>query len=92
MLKALQRALKVEEVRKRLLYTFLMLVLIRFGCNLPIPGVDSAYLAGFFEALDASGMGFVNAITECKPVYHIIHYYSASYNCNSEIRGNAERR
>ena len=63
MLKALQRALKVEEVRKRLLYTFLMLVLIRFGSNLPIPGVDSAYLAGFFEALDASGMGFVNAIT-----------------------------
>ena len=63
MLKALQRALKVEEVRKRLLYTFLMLVLIRFGSNLPIPGVDPAYLAGFFEALDASGMGFVNAIT-----------------------------
>ena len=56
MLKALQRALKVEEVRKRLLYTFFMLVVIRFGCNLPIPGVDSAYLSSFFEALDASCM------------------------------------
>ena len=63
MLKAIQRALKVEEVRKRLLFTFFMLVVIRIGNNLPIPGVNSAYLTAFFDALDASGMGFVNAVT-----------------------------
>lgn len=63
MLKAFQKALKVEEVRKRLLFTFLMLVVVRLGSCLPIPGVNAAYLSQFFAALDASGMGFINAIT-----------------------------
>ena len=63
MLKALQSAFKVKEVRERLLYTFMMLVVIRIGCCLPIPGVDATYLASFFEALAASGMGFVNMMT-----------------------------
>ena len=63
MLKAIQSAFKVKEVRERLLYTFMMLVVIRLGCCLPIPGVDATYLSSFFAALEASGMGFVNAIT-----------------------------
>jgi len=63
MLKVIQSAFKVKEVRERLLYTFMMLVVIRIGCCLPIPGVDATYLASFFEALAASGMGFVNMMT-----------------------------
>ena len=63
MLKSLQKAFKVKEVRERLLYTFLMLVVIRIGSCLPIPGVDPSYLGGFFVSLQESGMGFVNAIT-----------------------------
>ena len=63
MLKSLQKAFKVKEVRERLLYTFLMLVVIRIGSCLPIPGVDPSYLGGFFASLQESGMGFVNAIT-----------------------------
>ena len=63
MLKSLQKAFKVKEVRDRLLYTFMMLVVIRIGCCLPIPGVDPSYLHDFFSNLQNSGMGFVNAIT-----------------------------
>ena len=63
MLKSLQKAFKVKEVRDRLLYTFMMLVVIRIGCCLPIPGVDPQYLHQFFENLQTSGMGFFNAIT-----------------------------
>ncbi|MCI8511829.1 MAG: preprotein translocase subunit SecY [Lachnospiraceae bacterium] len=63
MINTLQKAFKVKEVRERLLYTFLMLVVIRIGCCLPIPGVDPGYLKDFFDNLQASGMGFVNAVT-----------------------------
>ena len=63
MFKTLQKAFKVKEVRDRLLYTFLMLIVIRIGSCLPIPGVDPSYLKDFFANLQASGMGFVNAIT-----------------------------
>lgn len=63
MLKALQNAFRVKEVRERILFTFLMLVVIRLGSLLPIPGVDASYLSSFFANLQNSGMGFFNAIT-----------------------------
>ena len=63
MLKSLQKAFKVKEVRDRLLYTFMMLIVIRIGSCLPIPGVDASFLKEFFTNLQNSGMGFVNAIT-----------------------------
>ena len=63
MLKSLQNAFRVKEVRERILFTFLMLVVIRLGSLLPIPGVDASYLSSFFANLQNSGMGFFNAIT-----------------------------
>ena len=63
MIKFLQNAFRVKEVRDRLLYTLGMLVVIRIGSNLPIPGVDASYLNSFYENLQASGLGFFNAIT-----------------------------
>ena len=63
MLKALQNSFRVKEVRDRVLFTFLMLVVIRLGSLLPIPGVDASYLSSFFANLQNSGMGFFNAIT-----------------------------
>lgn len=63
MLNSVQKAFKVKEVRERLLYTFMMLIVIRIGSCLPIPGVDASFLKEFFTNLQNSGMGFVNAIT-----------------------------
>ena len=40
MFKTLQNALKMKELRGRLIFTFLMLLVIRFGSQLPVPGVD----------------------------------------------------
>ena len=63
MLNSIQKAFKVKEVRERLLYTFMMLIVIRIGSCLPIPVVDASFLKEFFTNLQNSGMGFVNAIT-----------------------------
>ena len=63
MFNSIQKAFKVKEVRERLLYTFMMLIVIRIGSCLPIPGVDASFLKEFFTNLQNSGMGFVNAIT-----------------------------
>ena len=97
MLKSLQKAFKVKEVRERLLYTFMMLIVIRIGSCLPIPGVDASFLQEFFTNLQMiPALGFFNAITggsfyqhvavctEHYPVYHIFHHYAASDHCNSE--------
>lgn len=68
MLNTLKTAFKVEDVRKRILFTLMMLVVIRLGANVPIPGINTAALqqvfagnAGLLSMLDAfSGGAFRN--------------------------------
>lgn len=50
MFSTLKNAFKIKEIRGKLLFTFLMLVVIRFGSQLPIPGVNRDYFASWFEA------------------------------------------
>ena len=44
MLSTLRDAFKVKDLRTKLLYTFAMLVVIRLGSNLTIPGVNNKFL------------------------------------------------
>ena len=44
MFKTLKNALKTPDVRKRLLYTLLLIVIFRLGCYITVPGVDSIAL------------------------------------------------
>ncbi|MGN0161386.1 MAG: preprotein translocase subunit SecY [Lachnospiraceae bacterium] len=62
MFKTLRNALKIKDIRSKLLYTFLMLVVIRIGSLLPIPGVDNTYFSTLFSnAGDA--FSFLDAFT-----------------------------
>lgn len=63
MLKTLTNAFKVKEVRNRLLFTFAMLVVIRFGCQLPVPGVNRDFFSQWFEQQTAGTFGFFDAFT-----------------------------
>ena len=63
MLKTLQNAFKIEEVRKKLLYTFFMLIVIRLGSQLPIPGVKTTFFADLFARQSSDAFGFFNTIT-----------------------------
>ena len=44
MFKTIKNALKTPDVRKRLLYTVLLIVIFRLGCFITIPGVNSVTL------------------------------------------------
>lgn len=63
MLKTLRNAFKVKEIRTRILYTFFMLIVIRIGSELPVPGVDGSVFSEWFKSQSADGLGFFNAIT-----------------------------
>ena len=45
MFKTIKNAWKTPEVRKRILYTLLLIVIFRFGCYITAPGVDAVALA-----------------------------------------------
>lgn len=63
MLKTLRDAFKVKDIRNRLLYTFLMLVVVRFGSQLPVPGVDRDYLSSWFANQTGDAFNFFSAFT-----------------------------
>ena len=46
MLKTLQSAFKVQDIRRRIFYVLIMLVIIRIGSIIPIPGVDREFFHG----------------------------------------------
>lgn len=49
MLKTMAQALKIPDIRKKLIFTVLMLVIFRIGSNIPVPGMDRAVLAEVFS-------------------------------------------
>ena len=53
MFKTLRNALKTPDVRKKLLYTLILIVVFRLGCYITVPGVDSFQLA---EAFNGQGI------------------------------------
>lgn len=63
MLKTLQNAFKIKEIREKILYTFFMLVVIRIGSQLPIPGVQTNFFDELFSKQSSDAFGFFNTIT-----------------------------
>lgn len=63
MFKTIRNAFKVKELKSKILFTFMMLVVIRFGCQLPIPGVKTSFFADWFAKQTTDVFGFFNAMT-----------------------------
>ena len=49
MFKTISQALKVREIRGKIIFTLLMLVVFRIGSNIPVPGINRDYLAQMFN-------------------------------------------
>ncbi len=60
MWKTLKNAWQIEDVRKRILYTVLMILIMRIGANIPVPGTDSSVVKNI---LGASTMDSFNILT-----------------------------
>ncbi len=64
MFKALKNALSIKDIRKKLLFTFLMVIVIRLGCQLPIPGSDADVLESILSSFeDSDAFSFFSAFT-----------------------------
>lgn len=63
MLQTVRRAFQVEEIRQRLFFAFLMLIVVRLGSELPTPGVDPTYIQNFFASQTGDAFNFFDAFT-----------------------------
>ena len=74
MFQTLKNAFKIKEIRNKLLYTLAMVVVVRFGSQLPVPGVDRTFFANWFAAQTGDAFSFFDAITGGSFLNMSIHY------------------
>lgn len=63
MLKTLVNAFKNKDIRKKLLYTLMILVVVRVGSILPIPGVDTEYFSSLLSGISGGDLSYLSAFT-----------------------------
>lgn len=63
MFKTLRNALKVKDIRNRLLFTFIALIIVRIGSALPVPGINQDYFKLWIESQMGEGISFLNTLT-----------------------------
>ena len=51
MFETVRNAFKIKDLRKKILYTFFALIVVRIGCQLPVPGVDASVITEVFGLL-----------------------------------------
>ena len=61
MLKTFINALKIPDMRKKLLYVFVAIIVVRIGCQLPVPGIDTTAIRQMFESFE--GLEFLESFT-----------------------------
>lgn len=63
MLTTLKNAFKIKEIRNKILFTFAMLVVIRFGSQLPVPGVNRSFFANWLAQQTGDAFNIIDAFT-----------------------------
>ena len=63
MFTTLKNAFKVKEIRKKILFTLAMMVVIRFGSQLPVPGTNRDFFAVWFASQAGDVFNLFNAFT-----------------------------
>lgn len=60
MIEAFQNIFKIPDLRKRVIFTFLLLAVYRIGAQIPTPGVNAVALQEFFQSYQSGLLGFWN--------------------------------
>jgi preprotein translocase subunit SecY len=59
----IQNIFRIEELRERILFTIMILIIFRIGAHIPTPGIDGEALSKFFNAQAGSILGFFDMFT-----------------------------
>jgi len=61
MLSSLKSALKIDDLRKKLVFTLLMFLVFRIGAHIPVPGIDTGQLKQLMDS--GTLFGFIDVIS-----------------------------
>ncbi len=61
MFQTVRNAFKIKELRNKIIYTLVALVIVRIGSQLPVPGVDASFISEWFNTQNS--LDFFNQLT-----------------------------
>ena len=59
-IETIQNIFKIEELRKRIIYTFALILVYRLGCFIVLPGIDASMLAKLQQTTSEGLVGLLN--------------------------------
>lgn len=63
MFNTLKNAWKIPDLRKKLLFTLLIIIAFRFGSVVPVPFLDASALSEIMSSANETALGYVNMLT-----------------------------
>jgi len=60
MIEAVRNAFKIPDLRKKLIFTIIVIALYRFGASVPVPGVDIEAVKELFKTQGGGILGFMD--------------------------------
>ncbi len=63
MFNVFKNAWKIEDIREKLLYTLLIVVIFRIGSAIPVPFLDTSALSALMDANSGNLIGYLNMLT-----------------------------
>ncbi|MDO5424915.1 MAG: preprotein translocase subunit SecY [Eubacteriales bacterium] len=63
MFQTLRNAFKIKDLRSKIFFTFMMLIVVRLGSQLPVPGVDRSFFSEWFAQQSGDAFNFFSAFT-----------------------------
>ena len=87
MFKTIVNAFKMPDLRKKMLFVLMILLVYRLGAVIPVPFVNSDTLAETFNSASGSIFQYLNIMSGvcivCPTVYHGFHRYAAAHHRHS---------
>ncbi len=62
MIQAFSNCFKIPELKKKILFTLLIILVYRIGCYIPTPGINGAVLAEYFRRIASTSGGTIFSI------------------------------
>ena len=63
MLKTIRDAWKIDDLRKKMLFTLFVILLYRLGDAIPVPYVNTTALSGYFDSIHSTVLGLINTMS-----------------------------
>ena len=95
---------KLGDLKRRLWFLLLALIVYRIGAHVPVPGIDPVALKDLFESQQGGILGMFNMFSGRRafPFFHLcawdhavyfgVDHYAVGYRCVSLPRGFEKRR